>query len=392
VATCVVASDPDDAGGDIMNQLPEPEFVERDAAKVLRECVAFVETWLERPLEPDQFERLMVDLVVYREMIVREQINEAAKQNLVAFARYPMIDYLATMVGFGRLPAAKARTPLQFTFASPLVTSLPIPQGFRIRSKDAKVTFGTLSEITLAPGSTGVTLTGECLSPGSVGNSYAPGQISEPVDSLAVTFTVSNSATSAGGGPSEDTERLRERFPSAVRALSVAGPFSAYEHLARTASADVLDARAVSLVPFVMTVYVLAVTGAPDAPLLELVAQKLNPVDGRPGLDQLEVVAATPVSWALSVEIVLRKDRIGVAETAADLAATQAAAAAYAALLRGGLEREVVRSQLFAALQLPNNYSVNIVAPVSGGVALAQNQWAECTSILVAVVGYEGDP
>lgn len=368
--------------------LPEPDFVERDAAIVLRESVEFVEAWLERPIEPDQFERLMIDLIVYREMLLREQMQEAAKQTLVAFARYPMIDYLAAMVGIGRLPASKARAPLEFVFSAPLVSPLPIPEGFRVRSKDAKVTFATTAEITLSPGATGVTLTAECSASGIVGNGYAPGQISEPIDSLAVTFAVSNSSVSAGGGPSEDTERLRERFPSAVRALSVAGPLSAYEHRARSASADVLDVQAVSLEPFVMTVYTLAQGGEPSVGLLELVEEALDPIDGRPGLDELEVVSATAVEWALEVEIVLRKNRKGVDDTAADLSATEAAAQAYADTLRTGLKREVVLSQIYAALQLPNNYSVDVIEPATG-VDLDDGEWAECTSVSVSVIGYE---
>ncbi|HXS18032.1 MAG TPA: hypothetical protein VN764_12630, partial [Polyangiaceae bacterium] len=64
-----------------LENLPEPDFIERDAATVLRECVEFIEGRLERPLEPEQFERVMVDLIVYREMVLREQFNEACKQN-----------------------------------------------------------------------------------------------------------------------------------------------------------------------------------------------------------------------------------------------------------------------------------------------------------------------
>lgn len=370
--------------------LPEPDFIERDAAKVLRECVEFVEAWLDRPIEPDQLERLMVDLIVYREMILREQMQEASKQNLVPFARYPMIDYLCAMVGIERLPASRARVPLTFEFAAPLESPLPIPDGFRVRTKDAKATFATTAAVTLELGATGVTITGECLTAGSAGNGFAPGQISEPLDSLAVAFEVTNSAVSVGGGPSEDTERLRERFPSSVRALSVAGPFSAYEHLARSASADVLDVQAVSLEPLVMTIFVLAVGGVPSEPLLELVNAALDPVTGRPALDEAEVIAASPKEWSLEVELVLRRDRTGVAETAADLAAAEAVADGYANELRQGLKRNVVVSQVYARFQLAPVYSVSVVEP-SSGIECADGEWAECTSIMVTVVGYEGD-
>lgn len=373
-----------------MTDLPEPDFVEFDPAQALAECIEWLEGRLGRPVEPEQLERVIVDLIVYREQLQRVQINEAAKQCLVAFARYPMIDYLAQMIGAERLPAQRARVPLTFAFSA-LATAMVIPSGFRVRSKDGKVVFSTVTEVTLGAGATSVTVTGESQVPGPAANGYAPGQISEPLDTLPVSFTVANSAESSGGAPSEDTERLRARFPSLVRGLSVAGPIATYEHLARSASVLVRDTRAVSLEPFVMTVYVLAQYGAPDLALLELVDEALDPIEARPGLDEVEVVAAAPVEWELEVELRLRRTRRGVAETAADLDLAISRAEAYAESLRAGLGRPPVESQIVAQLLHPGVYSLRLIEP-DGEVAVGPGEWADCVSITVSVVGYEGGP
>ena len=46
---------------------------------------------------------LLINLVAYRESLLRIAIQEAAKQNLVNYALYPMLDYLGELVGVFRL-------------------------------------------------------------------------------------------------------------------------------------------------------------------------------------------------------------------------------------------------------------------------------------------------
>lgn len=84
--------------------LTEPDFIERDADKITAEMIAQYEAATGKTLYPAQAERLLIDLWAYREMLVRVAAQEAAKQNLVAFAREPMIDYLGELVGVYRPP------------------------------------------------------------------------------------------------------------------------------------------------------------------------------------------------------------------------------------------------------------------------------------------------
>lgn len=95
--------------------LTEPDFIERDADKITAEMIAKYEADTGKTLYPAQAERLLIDLWAYREMLVRVAVQEAAKQNLVAFAREPMIDYLGELVGVYRLAAQPATTTLQFS-------------------------------------------------------------------------------------------------------------------------------------------------------------------------------------------------------------------------------------------------------------------------------------
>ena len=81
--------------------LADPQFVERDPQKIVEEMISQYETVTGRTLYPAQVERLIIDLVAYRESMTREAIQDAGKQNLVSFARAPFLDAIS-----GRIPAS----------------------------------------------------------------------------------------------------------------------------------------------------------------------------------------------------------------------------------------------------------------------------------------------
>lgn len=83
--------------------LPPPEFFARDPQAIAADLVAEVEARTGQTLRPGQYDRLLVDVVAYLESLFRIAANEAARQNLLAYARYPMLDHLAALWGVVRL-------------------------------------------------------------------------------------------------------------------------------------------------------------------------------------------------------------------------------------------------------------------------------------------------
>ncbi len=84
-------------------QLPAPVFVsDSDGTNpnlILADMIAAFEASAGRTLQPAQVERLLIDLYAYRESLVRNAVQYAGQQNLLAFAIFPMIDYLGGLVG-----------------------------------------------------------------------------------------------------------------------------------------------------------------------------------------------------------------------------------------------------------------------------------------------------
>src|SRR5579863_1584639 len=92
--------------------LPPPIFVNDadglDPNKILADMIAEFEAASGRTLQPAQVERLLINLYAYRESLVRNAIQYAGQQNLLAFAAFPMLDYLGQLLSVTRLAAQSA--------------------------------------------------------------------------------------------------------------------------------------------------------------------------------------------------------------------------------------------------------------------------------------------
>lgn len=362
--------------------LPEPDFIARDPKVITQEIIAHYELLTGKTLYPAQVERVLIDVMAYRETLVRIGIQEAAKQNLLAFARAPMIDYLGELVGVTRLPAIAARTTLRFTLESPLATSLLIPAGTRAEGADGTLTFATDQAVTLLAGELTVDAAATCEDPGAAGNGWQPGQIANLVDELSdVDLVVANTTVTSAGAEEELDDRLRERIKLAPEAYSTAGSRLAYVFHAKSAHQDIIDVAVISPTPGVVHLYPLLATGLPDTVMLALVEAKCSGEKVRPLTDNVKAIVPVPVDYAIDLALELYK------ETDAESVKTQAlaAAAAYKADRAAGLGRDIVPVQLEAAVKVAGVYDIARLYP--GKIVLDAHQWARCTGIKVVVTG-----
>ncbi|AOJ71044.1 MULTISPECIES: baseplate assembly protein [Burkholderia] len=377
--------------------LSEPNFIDRDPQAITADIIAEYEARTGKTLYPAQVERVLIDIVAYRETLVRVGVQEAAKQNLVAFARAPMIDYLGQLVGVTRLPAQPAKTVVRFSLDAPLASSLLIAAGTRVETSDGGVSFATDADAVLAAGRTSIDVAATCDTAGALGNGWQPGQINSLVDDLGdVDVSVANTQTSANGYEEEETERLRERIQLAPEAFSTAGPRLAYVFHAKSAHQSIVDVSVIGpemaardgrlvsvngVPPGSVRVHPLVDTGLPGDDILALVAQALDDEKKRPLTDFVEVRAPKPVDYAIDARLTLYKD----ADAGTVLAQARAAANAYRANRSAGLGRDIVPAQLTAALQVRGVYDVDL-----NGLALrvlAGDEWARCTSVSVVATG-----
>lgn len=377
--------------------LPPPQFVNDadglDPNLILADMISAFEAAAGRTLQPAQVERLLINLYAYRESLVRDAIQYAAQQNLLAFASFPMIDYLGGLLGVTRLGTVGASTILQFTLANPLNVQYTIAAGTAVGTGDGQLTFATDADLVIAPGLTQGTVSATATVGGPAGNGYLAGQIDVQLNPSAQIESVANTTVSAGGSAPETDDHYRTRIQAAPNEFSVAGPSGAYRFFALSADPSIADVQIVSPVPGTVDVYVLTgpitlqpaaapnPAGVAGTALLQKVQALLSADNVRPLTDTVNVYPASEVDYQIAATITIYSD----ADPTATMAAANAAAVQFAINQADRIGRDIVVSQIVSALSVPGVYEVTVSAPAAGQGVLAisagPGQWANCTAI-----------
>lgn len=365
-----------------MNPLPIPVFITADPDAITAEMVALYEKETDTVLQPAQVERLLIDVIAYRENLLRNAIQEAAMQNLVRYARFPMLDYLGELVGVARLEAQKARALFRFTLAAAQGFSVAIPTGTRIESKDGKQVFTTNAALTIPAGQLSGDTWATAQVAGVTGNGYLAGEVSTLLDPIANVQSVANTMTSAGGFDAESDDRYRERIILAPEAFSTAGSRGAYRFHALKGHQSIVDVSIQRGANGEVYVYPLVETGDPSAAILEAVSQALTDEKVRPISDTVIVQAPVRMDFVIEANVTLytTADQAFVVSTIIELLT------AFAAKLKALLGRDIVPSQFVGVIaQVEGVYQVELVSPSFATVE--PNAYANCTGTTINVVG-----
>jgi phage-related baseplate assembly protein len=374
--------------------LPAPVFVNdadgTDPNLILVDMIAAFEAASGRTLQPAQVERLLIDLYAYRESLVRNAVQYAAQQNLVAFAIFPMIDYLGGLVGVTRLKAQPATTTLQFSLSNVLTVDYTVAAGTQVGTSDGQFAFATNVDATISAGSGSVAVNATATTPGAGGNGFLPGQINVPLNASGLLSGATNTTTSSGGSAPETDDHIRARIQAAPNRFSSAGPAGAYRFFALSVDPSIVDVQVVSPAPGTVNVYVLTgpvavqPAAAPNSiaiagsGLLSQVLVALNSDAVRPLTDTVVTSAVSEVDYQINATITLYSD----ADPGLTMGAAATAAQQYAIDTASKIQRDLVPSQIVAALSVPGVYEVTLNSP--SYTQLTAGQWANCTNVILA--------
>jgi len=377
--------------------LPVPAFVADadglDPNLILADMIAEFESAAGRTLQPAQVERLLINLYAYRESLVRNAIQYAGQQNLLAFASFPMIDYLGQLLGVNRLPAQAAVTTLQFSLATPLTIAYSIPANTLVGTNDGQNSFATNTALIVPAGQVNGAVQATATNAGEGANGYLTGQINVQLSPSPLVAAVTNIAISSGGSAPETDDHLRGRIQAAPNEFSVAGPDGAYRFFALSVDPAIVDAQVFSPAPGQVTIYVLTGpvsqqpasspngAGIAGGALLTKVLNALSADSVRPLTDTVSVLPVQEVDYVIAATITLYTDADPVATMAANTAAQS-----FAIALASRVQRDIVPSQISEALSVSGVYEVTLATPAY--TPLNPGQWANCTAItLTEAVG-----
>lgn len=360
------------------------KVVDDDLAKVLADTVADYERRSGKVLQPAHIERLLVNTFAYREMLVRQSLNEAYRQQHPRFATGLMLDLCGDDVNTPRLEAAAARCTIRFAAALSGVQTAYIPVGTQVAVGD--VVFATLEAAELSATRRQADLQAVCTQSGAVGNGWSAGQISNLLTAFSdgLEIKAANISVPTGGADTESDDAYRRRILLAPESFSVAGPVGAYEYFALRVNPTICDVHvdnkktaAGEPIGGQVQVTVLTKNGLPSDELLREVTKALSSERVRPLCDAVTAAAPKVAEYALDAELVL----FNGTNAAEAVAAAEAAWAAFDAVRREELGRDIVPMDIQTALKVAGVYNVVLHNPPLKVVAA--DQWARCTSVRI---------
>ena len=369
-----------------MTQLPEPNFIERDADKITQEWIDLYESKSGKVLQPAQIERLMIDSCAYRENLLRIKIQEIAKENLLSYASIEILEHIGEPFGVTKLLADCATTTLRFSVDTALEFDYTIPKGTEVGTKDGLFIFETTSVVALKTGELNIDVEAICQTVGIAANNYTLKSINDLITPLSYIGAVENITVSAGGADDEDVESLRERIRQAPESFSNAGSKGAYRFHTLSAHQSIIDVAVLSPSPGVVEVYPLTKTGNPSAEILAIVQKYLSDDKIRPLTDNVIVKSPERVEFELNANIFLfaYADKTSVTTT------INAKLSEYKVALSEKLGKDVIRTQIISILNsVYGVFKVDLTTPVD--IDILDYQWADLKKFDITIGGYANE-
>ncbi len=352
---------------------------------VLAEMIADYEQRTGKTLQPAHIERLLINSFAYRETLLRQQVNEAYRQQHPRFAAGLMLDICGDDVNTPRLEASAARCTLRF-IANQFTDEVIIPIGTLVSVGD--VAFSTIEQGSLSTARPQIDLQAVCTETGTRGNGWSVGQINSLQTTLtgARQISAQNITVPTGGSETESDDAYRERVLLAPESFSVAGSVGAYQYWARAVSPVICDVHVANALDSsgaeiggTVAVSILTKTGLPSQELISQVLAELSGEKKRPLCDTVVVNAPEVVDYRLNAELVLFTG----ANALEVKAQAQQAWASYETQRREKLGGDIVPLDMMNVLKVAGVYNVVLHEPSLR--VIKQNQWARCTSVNLTI-------
>lgn len=362
----------------IPSNLPEVEFVDTDTEALVNKLIAGYEEITGRTLYPADPVRAFI--LWLASIIIQERvgINESAKQNLPRYAEGENLDSLSEIFhNTYRLEPTAATTTLGFYITTTLEEDYIITDELEV-TVDGVINFATTEYLIFKAGENYAEVGAICQSAGTVGNGFAPGQVSKLVSDEFLYFKeVANTTTTAGGSEEESDTAFYNRMRESEESYTTAGPRGSYAYHAKSVSSQISDVSAESPEDGVADVRIMLYGGKlPDKELIDRVQEYLSADDIRPMTDKVIVAAPNTVEFDIEATYYIPRDK--AATTKEIKQAVELATENYTLWQTSKMGRDINPSYFNAMLMESGIKRVDITTPVfteipKGSVAVLRN-------------------
>lgn len=369
-----------------MTKLPEINFVETDADIIAEEKIKKYESLTGRTLSVSDPVRLFLLTEASREVQLRLEMNDIAKQNLLYYSRDSVLDHKGYSWSTERLPSTAATTTVRFTLSAIRDESILIPKG-TVVTPDSETFFKTETTAIIPSGELTVDVSCISLETGVIGNGYRIGAINTLVNPLPYIQKVENITVSDGGADIEDDDSYRDRIHQAPEQLSTAGPRGAYDYHAKSVSSLIADVYSYSPAPSCVDIKILLENGElPSQEILDAVYEKVNDRKIRPLNDYVTVSAPEVISYDVDVNYYISDEIIDLENTKSDI---ETAIQEYITWQNSALGRDINPYILIANCMAKGAKRLEVPSP--SFLKLEKNQVAHINTVNIAFGGVESD-
>lgn len=193
-------------------------FVETDTNTIKNNIITGYETLTGVTLSRAHPVRLFLEALAAIIVWLMNQINFAAKMNMLSYAVGDYLDHIGILVGCTRIAASAAKTTIKVKLSAVRDSAAIIPKGTRVATED-NVVFVIDENTEIAAGNISINVGATCETVGAVGNGYRAGEIATIIDHIGYVESMSNVSESEGGADVEDDESYRERIHRAPEAF-----------------------------------------------------------------------------------------------------------------------------------------------------------------------------
>ncbi|MDR1874369.1 MAG: baseplate J/gp47 family protein [Synergistaceae bacterium] len=365
-----------------LSKLPAPQLIEEldygvIVAAMRTKLRELLPEWTGYELESDPANKVL-EVAAYREMLLRQRINEAARGVMIAFATGSDLDHLAAFYPETRLPGALATFTATLTLSTALEMDVTIPEDYRIVAKNGKIEARLMQTATIPTGATTGSGLFEIIQPAGMdanGMDYPTGW--DAITPLPFVVKVEQTEPAHGGSNTESDEDFRRRVRESLHQYSTAGAWGAYCYHAKGADARIKDVEAWSPERGCVTVAVLSAEGdgTADDAMLQRVEEALSGEDVRPGTDRVTVTGAEIVQYKVQAMLNMYP---GVAGGPPLIDAQKRIKAKVMEL--HGLGKDVPRTALIAAAHVEGVKSVDLIQP-EADIIVERHQAACCIDV-----------
>lgn len=285
----------------------ELNLLKIDSKKIYDDVINSLMDEVNEPLYPGDERRIFGEALAFVLTAVYNDLNDAAKQKMLRFARGNVLDELGKRVNTERLAPEAASDTFRFSVSAENEKNIIIPKGTRITA-DGSMFFATTDIAVLQSGTLYVDVEAVCTESGEKYNGFTAGSIKTLVDLIPYISGVINLYGTKGGSDGEPytdegDNRYRERIRLAPSAFSVAGPESAYRYFALSADPEIKDVYIENPEGNYINIYALMDGGeVPSEDILQKIQTKLSADDIRPMCDVVTVYAPTQINYDIEIK------------------------------------------------------------------------------------------